>query len=291
MPRIILSASIALAALMMPAFGGEPAPAGTQAQAVSNAFDITVGGSLMSDYVSRGISQSARRPAVATSIDIQYGWFYVSGELRSVKLPTNPAAELTLTGGVRRSYADIDFDVSAAYFYYPGETPSETQTTTDYWQGGISASRRFMEAFTLAGLATYSPYVSHTGAWGSYAAGTITFDLPKLVLAQGRTLDWTLAAELGHARFGNTTLGDYALPAYTHWRLGLAFRHAPLRFDLSYHDTNLTKEDCYVQTGDLAATPGGSVNPSSNPAGLRSGLCGRALVGTLSFEFEASKSD
>lgn len=72
---------------------------------------------------------------------------------------------------------------------------------------------------------------------------------------------------------------------------GLAFRHAPLRFDLSYHDTNLTKEDCFVQTGDLAATPGGSVNPSSNPGGLRSGLCGRALVGTLSFEFEASKSD
>lgn len=291
MPRIILSASIALAALLMPAFGGEPAPAGTQAQAVSNAFDITVSGSLMSDYVSRGISQSARRPAAASSIDIQYGWFYVSGELRSVKLPTNPAAELTLSGGVRRTLADIDFDVSATYFYYPGETPSETQTATDYWQGGISASRRFMDVFTLAGQATYSPNLSHTGAWGSYAAATITFDLPKLVLAQGRTLDWTLAAELGHARFGNTTLGDYALPAYTHWRLGLAFRHAPLRFDLSYHDTNLTKEDCYVQTGDLAATPGGSVNPSSNPAGLRSGLCGRALVGTLSFEFEASKSD
>jgi uncharacterized protein (TIGR02001 family) len=155
MPRIILSASIALAALMMPAFGGEPAPAGPKAQAVSNAFDITVSGSLMSDYIYRGISLSVRQPAVASSIDIQYGWFYVSGELRSVKLPTNPAAELTLTGGVRRTLADIDFDISAAYFYYPGETPSESQTATDYWQGGISASRRFMDAVTLAGQVTY----------------------------------------------------------------------------------------------------------------------------------------
>lgn len=165
MPRIILSASIALAALMMPAFGGESAPAAaSKAAAVSNAFDITISGSLMSDYIYRGISLSARRPAVASSIDIQYGGFYVSGELRSVNLPTNPAAELTLSVGVRRTLADIDFDVSATYFYYPGETPSETQTATDYWQGGISASRRFMDAFTLAGQVSYSPNVSHTGA-------------------------------------------------------------------------------------------------------------------------------
>ena len=292
MVRIIVSASIALATLVVPAFGGEPATAAaSKAQTVSNAFDITVSGWLMSDYIYRGISLSARRPAAASSIDIQHGWFYVSGELHSVNLPTNPAAELTLTGGVRHTYANIDFDLSAAYIFYPGEAPNETQTATDYWQGGISASRRFMDVFTLAGQATYSPNVSHTGAWGSYAAGTITFDLPKLMLAQGRTVDWTLAAELGHARFGNTSLGDYALPAYTHWRLGLAFRHASLKFDLSYHDTNLTKEDCFVQTGDLAATPGGSVNPSSNPTGLRSGLCGRTLVGTLTFEFEASKSE
>lgn len=141
----------------------------------------------------------------------------------------------------------------------------------------------------MVGHASYSPNVSHTGAWGSYLGGEFRIDLPKLTLPQGNELGWLLAAERGHADFGNTTLGDYALPSYTHWRLGLTFTYDALSFDLSYHDTSLTKENCFVHTGDPAAAPGGIVS-LSNPDGLRSRLCGQALVGTLSFEFNASKA-
>lgn len=289
MPRVILSASIALAAFMMPAYGGESAPAGAKAQAVADTFDITVGGSLMSDYIYRGISLSARRPAATSSVDVQRDWFYVSGELHSVKLPTNPAAELTLAAGARRTISDIDFDLAATYFYYPGETLAEGERASNYWEAGLSATRRIADAFTLIGHMTYAPNASNTGAWGGYASGELRIDLPKFTLAQSKELGWVLAAELGHARFGNTTLGDYALPSYTHWRFGLSFTYDMLSFDLSYHDTSLSKEDCFVQTGDPAAVPGGSVNPSSNPEGLRSRLCGRALVATLSFEFNPSK--
>jgi hypothetical protein len=138
-------------------------------------------------------------------------------------------------------------------------------------------------------MSRYDGVLPEAGAWGSYASGEIRVDLPKLTLPQGNELDWLLAAELGHADFGTTTLGDYALPSYTHWRLGLAFTHDALSFDLSYHDSNLSKEDCFVLTGDPAATPGG-IATLSNPNGLRSRLCGQALVGTLSFEFNASKA-
>jgi hypothetical protein len=78
-----------------------------------------------------------------------------------------------------------------------------------------------------------------------------------------------------------------ALPSYAHWGLGVAFNYAQLSFDLSYHDTNLSKEDCFVLAGDGGA--GGTGRFASNSGGLQSGLCGRALVGTLSVEFQPSK--
>jgi hypothetical protein len=46
---------------------------------------------------------------------------------------------------------------------------------------------------------------------------------------------------------------------------------------------SLSKEHCYVITGDLGALPGGA-STADNPTGLRSALCGRTSSATLSFE-------
>jgi len=58
---------------------------------------------------------------------------------------------------------------------------------------------------------------------------------------------------------------------------------------LTYHNTNLSKENCFVFTGDPNAVPGGAIDAITNPTGLRSNWCGPALVGTLSFEFSPIK--
>jgi len=80
------------------------------------------------------------------------------------------------------------------------------------------------------------------------------------------------------------------LPSYDHWRAGLAFKYDRLNLDLSYHDTNLSREDCFVLTGDSSSTLGGTGRFGANPGGLQSNLCGRALVATLSFEFKPPRS-
>jgi hypothetical protein len=82
--------------------------------------------------------------------------------------------------------------------------------------------------------------------------------------------------------------GGLPLPAYTNWRAGLTFSYRVFKLGLNYTDTNLSKENCYVMTGDLAAIPGGVSNPGNNPTGLRSGLCGATFSGTLGFEFNAA---
>ena len=46
------------------------------------------------------------------------------------------------------------------------------------------------------------------------------------------------------------------------------------KLGLNYTDTNLSKENCFIMTGDLGALPGGIANPGNNPFGLRSALCG-----------------
>jgi uncharacterized protein (TIGR02001 family) len=281
---------VALLALPAPARCGEAARAigeNSQSKATSDAFETTVGVSLLSDYLYRGISLSDRGPSVSSSVEVQRGWFYVGGQAYTVRLPTDPAAELTLTGGIRHAVAGIAFDLSAEYSYYPAETPTPGSGTTNYWQSGFSATRRIFDAFEIVGRATYSPNAWNSGAWGAYGSGEIKIDLPKFKLPNRNEVTWTLGVEFGHQSFGTTSQGT-VLPSYAHWRLGTGFKYDLVSFDLSYHDTNLSKEECFVLAGD-SATPGVG-RFGSNPGGLQSNLCGRALVATLSFEFKPPRS-
>ena len=78
------------------------------------------------------------------------------------------------------------------------------------------------------------------------------------------------------------------LPAYTNWRAGLTFSYNVLKLGLNYTDTTLSKEKCYVMTGDLGALAGG-VSTADNPTGLRSALCGATFSATLGFEISRAR--
>src|SRR5262245_30257430 len=58
-------------------------------------------GGFASDYVYRGVTLSDRKPAVGGGVEASYGWLYAGGTVASVKLPTQPFAEFTFSGGVR----------------------------------------------------------------------------------------------------------------------------------------------------------------------------------------------
>jgi hypothetical protein len=48
-------------------------------------------------------------------------------------------------------------------------------------------------------------------------------------------------------------------------------------------DTNLSKETCFVLTGDPTARPGGSIDPVTNPEGLTSRCCSATFVAKVWF--------
>jgi len=249
----------------------------------TNRFEFDIRAGLASDYIYRGTTLSDHKPAVGAAVEASFAQFYAGVSVASVKLPTQPSAEIAVSGGVRRKIGDIDFDLGATYYLYPGEILVDTTKGIDYWEAAFRASKRIAESIRVAGGFAYSPNVSNTGARSWYAAAGLGYDVPSSLLPANLGVSFTGGA--GYSWFGNQSqeLGGFPLPAYLNWQAGVTFTHKILNLDLRYYDTNLSKENCFVLTGDLNARPGGSIDPVTNPEGLASRWCSATFVAKVWF--------
>jgi uncharacterized protein (TIGR02001 family) len=236
-----------------------------------------------SDYIYRGVTLSNHQPAVGAAFEARFGNFYGGSTITSVKLPTDPAAELSFSSGVRPSLSGIDFDFGFTYFLYPGEVSA---TGTDYWEFVVRGDKKLTEKVSVAAGFGYSPNISNTGAWSKYSAAGIRVDLPTSQILQGVSASFTTSA--GYFWFGNQSLalGGFALPAYANWNAGVTFTRNRFHLDLRYYDTNLSRENCFVFTGDPNARPGGRADPLTNPEGLTSGWCSATVVAKFWFTLD-----
>ena len=256
----------------------------------AEAFEFSARAGAASDYIYRGVTLSDRAPAFGVGVEATFAGLYAGATFASVKLPTQPSGEISMSGGYRRTVGKVDLDLGVTYFRYPGETMSGPTGGIDYWETALRAETKLTETIRAAGGFAYSPNISNTGAWGWYAAGGLGFDVPANRLPRDLGVSFTAAA--GYSWFGNqyASLGGFALPAYLNWQAGVTFTHKVLNLDLRYFDTNLSKENCYVFTGDPNARPGGRPDPLTNPDGLTSRWCSAAFVAKLWFEFSGPQA-
>jgi len=248
-----------------------------------NEFEFSARAGLASDYIYRGVTLSDHGPAAGAAFEARFSQLYAGTTVATVNLPTQPIAEFTYAAGIREKIATIDFDFGVTYFAYPGEKlPGETNGI-NYWETVIRGDRKISEQFRLAAGYAYSPNVSNTGAWSQYGAAGVGYDLPNQLLPKDVAISFTTAA--GYSWFGNQRqqLGGFPLPAYLNWQAGVTLTHKAFNFDLRYYDTNLTKENCFVFTGDPNAQPGGRINLATNPDGLTSNWCGATFVAKVWF--------
>jgi uncharacterized protein (TIGR02001 family) len=261
----------------------EARPAAKQDDAAGT-FELSARAGLASDYIYRGTTMSDHKPAVGAAFEAAFGQFYASGTMTSVRLPTHPPVEIAMGGGVRPSLGSVDFDLSWTYYLYPGETPGSAGI--NYWEALARADTRIGEALRVSGGFAYSPNYSNTGAWSNYAAVGLGIDLPRNMLPQDVTA--SLTGALGYFWFGNQSaeLGGFPLPAYLNWHAGVTFTRKIFNLDLRYYDTNLSKADCFVFTGDPNAVRGGSINPMTNPEGLMSRWCSATFVAKFWFALQ-----
>lgn len=260
------------------------APASDQS---NNPVEFSFRSGVATDYIYRGTTLSAHQPAVGAAAEAVFGMIYGTSSVASVELPSQPVAEITLGAGARPKLGDVQFDFGATYFAYPGETPPPgVPAGINYWEALARADTKLANLVHVAGGFAWSPNVSNTGAWSKYAAFGLGVDLPGKLLP--KDISASMTGGTGYSWFGNQSpaLGGFPLPAYLNWNAGVTFTRKNLNLDLRYYDTNLSKENCFVLTGDPGATPGGRPDPISNPEGLMSQWCSATFVAKFWFALE-----
>ena len=165
-------------------------------------------------------------------------------------------------------------------------------TSTSYGEAQASITYEPTEKLTFSTLYGYSPNFSNTGAWEHYVEGGIEIHMEKIFPnLLPKDVGWSLLGTVGRSWFGtqSASLGGFPLPSYASWTAAISFDYEPFTLSFTYSNTSLTKENCFVFTGDLTAAPGGVIDPITNPLGLRSNWCGPAFIGSLSYSFSPEK--
>jgi hypothetical protein len=210
---------------------------------------------------------------------------------------------------VRPTFDKLALDFGVWYYYYPGGQcffggapllPGDPNCLPALPNGNYAvkdpsflefygkATYNFTDTFNVGIGAYYTDDWLGTGSDGLYGNVTAKFVGPALANGWG----WYVSGELGRYWFDttNTFFGVAAFPAgvplpdYYTWNAGLGFTYKAITIDLRYYDTDLSKADCNVLTGDHTATFAVSNITATNPGGLGSGWCGEAFVAKLSFD-------
>jgi len=314
MTKLIFSATTALLLSTALAAGADvavKAPAAAPAAvAAPSPWDIAFGGAVMSDYNFRGISQSNRKPSVNAYFEPRYNvtpniQLYAGVGGYSIEFPNNAAAEIDFYGGIRPTFDKLAFDFGVWYYYYPGGrtftgftgtapnlfNPNPFCTNLFTGANGLcnaiksdlsfielygKATYTFNDNFAIGIAGYYDPDWLNSGAPGWYLSGNAKYT--GTPFANG--IGWYLSGELSHYWLG-TTDAFYAftpLPDYTTWNIGLGLTYKVFTVDFRYYDTDLSKAECNVLTGDhTAAFSPGFITPI-NGSGLGSKWCGAAFI-------------
>ena len=130
MNRILVgSTSLALALAAMTGVANAQAPAATPAPAPAPEHTLTANVGIFSQYIFRGISQTAGKPALQGGFDYAHASGFYAGTwasnvswLEDFGQYNRSSLEWDFYGGYKANFGDSDFfyDVGTIYYYYPG---------------------------------------------------------------------------------------------------------------------------------------------------------------------------
>lgn len=283
---LVASAGIAKAADAPRTKRMPPAPPAPVVE--SKLIDFAFGARIATDYNFRGISQSDRKWSPQAYGELQFwdNFVYAGIAAYGVDLPTDPGAEIDLTAGIRPKWGPLTFDFGVIGYVYPSErqfldsftggilTPKDT----DFLEVAGKVSWAVNDSFTLGSGVFHTQDFLNSGADATYVNLTAKYTIPETILPAG----FAISGELGHYSLGTVDqyLGGLNLVDYTYWNAGVSYTWKNITLDLRYHDTDLNKEECFINTTD----PRGVLTGSA-----RSKWCSGAFVATLSVDFVASQ--
>jgi uncharacterized protein (TIGR02001 family) len=205
---------------------------------------------LTTDYVFRGISQSAEEPAVQGGVDFSCGRFYFGVWGSSIDFDGAASAEVDIYGGFKHTTGPINWDFGLIYYAYAGRFTDDL----DFLELKVGASASLWKGGTVGATVFYSPEGQGDVGPVWTVEGTLAHTLPNVGMFTP-----TLGATLGHVDASDIDFD------YNYWNIGLTLGFLEKwSLDVRYWDTDID----------------GGCNVGS---GIR--LCDERIVGTVKYTF------
>jgi uncharacterized protein (TIGR02001 family) len=269
--------SMAVAATALAAAGADAARAADlsapEAAVEASMFDVAFGVAGVSDYRFRGVTQTRKNPAIQGYVELQaFDWIYAGIWSSSVSFPTrfgltDPAAEVDFYAGVRHTWGAFSLDVGYLYYWYPGETKAfPGQRQTDYWEIKALPSVAIGEYGSITGNLWWSADYANTGGNDLYLSLAPKINLPISSISD---VAFYVSGELGKQWLGKNDF-DFNPKDFWTWNVGGGMTYKAMTLDLRYSDTNLTRDECFGNTGARS-------------------WCGSTVMGKIAFDTSLNK--
>ena len=234
-----------------------PAAAAAETPAYTLAYNV----GLYSQYIFRGLTQTANKPAIQGGVDFTHSsGFYLGSWASNVSWLEdakstpgygydNSSLELDLYGGYRGAIKDVSYDVGLLQYVYPG-TPvagaARAETTEIY------GSLAYKWVTAKLSVAVSDKVFANRDAAGTYYADlTANYPLTDTI---------TLTAHVGRQEYSGSPGGNSNdVYSYTDWKLGASKAFANgVTVGAYYTDTN-AKEAGYGKSGEYNVYAGGNI--------------------------------
>jgi uncharacterized protein (TIGR02001 family) len=205
------------------------------AQAQDKKLSLSATATFTTDYVFRGISQTAENPALQGSFDATYGIFYLGMWGSNVDFggagSTDIASlEIDYYGGITPTWQGISFDIGGIYYTYPGAF--DPGGNFDYFELKTGASYTFAEKLTVGVTNYWSP--DNTGETGD----NDVLEFAASYAFAGKIFNFfspSVSGLYGH-QWGDSSSGGFD---YSYWNAGLTLGFMDhWSADIRYWDTD-----------------------------------------------------
>jgi uncharacterized protein (TIGR02001 family) len=175
-----------------------------------------------SDYVFRGVSQTAEDPTIQGSIGIGYGMFYAGAWASGVDFGDDAQIEVDYYAGFKPTWGPATFDFGFIYYDYPGYSAD-----AEILELKAGVSGEIYKGLSAGGALYYSP--DYNDFEYLVYEGTLAYALPTFHMFAP-----TVSGVVGHYDWDTPGFADY-----TYWNAGLALTVDKLTFDFRYWDTDI----------------------------------------------------
>jgi uncharacterized protein (TIGR02001 family) len=193
--------------------------------AEESAWEVSGNVALSSEYVWRGVGQSASDPAISGGFDLGHeSGFYIGTWASNVDFGASDASiEIDYYGGFGGEIGDsgVSYDVGVLYYDYPSASDEDLD---------------FTELYGFVGYGIFSAGVSYT----IDADDDTLDDSMYYQLDAGYDVGMvSLAAGIGYYDYDDDNNWD----DYVNWYLGASTDYAGVTFDITYHDVDESDSD------------------------------------------------